>query len=307
MTTQISRLHEDLARSLRERLRRSDVALAVDLAPVDVAIRFFDYVRRAVRARPRQVYRSDELNQRTFADSERAGLECIISAIARAEPLGPFYSRQWLDLEGNDPLFNDWGFRHMHLGGPDIEQDGFVRRTEQVLFVQLQRDAAYLIDVLEHGSRHPTTFAEPHLLDIVHRRWPELIAHARCDDVSDLSPNDAEARWRLSRRRSGPRLSMGVAAADGTVYVQPGGGFMSSGRSGVAVYCAFELMNQITDLYERFSSQTEWDQPGSTNQLSPALKVRTLEFGVEFALIDEVSGDLLAPVSGVVLPDFARL
>lgn len=301
----------DIERQLRARLGRGGISLRGDLDPFEVTVRYFDYKQRVPRLRPRQVHFSEALACRVLPQDLAAGMNCIVNDLQSGAPLAPYFSRSWLDLETNDILFNDWFVRHMHLGGRQHEADGFVKRTGLVLFVYLTRKAAYLVDVLEHGGQHPTTFAEPGIVEIMHSSWPTLIAHARAHGVRDLRPNDAESRWRLSRRRRGPKLGMGVETLDGTVYNPIGGGYVTSGRDMNSVMCACTLLNIASQLATQISANQSLAQRGRANTRTPGeddtrpeLAIKHLEHGVEYRVVDKTSGVELCRGGRIMLPDF---
>lgn len=301
----------DIERQLRARLGRSGVFLRADLDPFEVTVRYFDYKLRVPRLRPRQVHVSKTLADRLLPHDLAAGMDCIVDDLQSGAPLAPYFSRSWLDLESNDILFNDWFVRHMHLGGRQLEADGFVKRTGLVLFVYLTRKAAYLVDAFEHGAQHRTTFAEPEIVDIIHTSWPTLIAHARADGVKELEPNDAETRWRLSRRRHGPRLGLGVETRDGTVYNPIGGGYVTTGRSMSAVMCACSLLNIASQLASQLETALSHSQHGMRNadtleseRTEPELAIKHLEHGVEYRVVDRTAGTELCRGGRITLPDF---
>lgn len=305
--------HEQIQHQLRSRLARSGVSIDAALPPVDVAIRYFDYKRRVLPQRARKVFISRELASTTLATDLQVGLDCIVADLHSGCALGPFFSRQWLNLESNDILFNDWRVRHMHLGGRKLDSDGFVQRTKPVLFVYLTRQEAYLIDVMEHGKTNPTVFAETRIVEILNANWPHIIDHARAPGVSELYPNDTHSRWFLSRRKKGPRLSLGVEASDGPVFTSIGGGYMMDGRSGNAVQCAFELMNAGTRWAERCSTKMRLilDELGKQLGERPTnvdleFSLAPLQWGVEYRVTDRISRVGIGRGARILLPEYER-
>ena len=80
----------------------------------------------------------------------------------------------------NDALLNDWGIHHVHLG-TTIDSDGFVTRTEPVLFARFDSANAYLIDVLPHGS-----WSLQRLVKDLYDNWSASIKHFRINGVLGL-------------------------------------------------------------------------------------------------------------------------
>jgi hypothetical protein len=65
-----------------------------------------------------------------------------------------------------DLLISDWGLHHLHLTS-EMEADGFVKRTGDLLFAAFTDDDAYLIGIYPHGS-----WALHELVEILVREWP---------------------------------------------------------------------------------------------------------------------------------------
>lgn len=234
-----SLVHADFAKDVGDqmatRLALSGIPVDAAMDPWEVAVRYFDFKRRHIRARPRNVVRSREFDEHALSIDHQAGVRAIVEDAIAGRTLLPYFSRSWLNLELHDILFNDWQVCHMHLGGRTIEAEGLVKRTGPVLFVFPTPGTLYLIDVIEHGSAHPTTFAKGRIIQILHDNWPTLIEHGKIAEASDLSPNNDEARRLLSRKRNGPHAIMGAEVEDGTIYLLIGDGYMSNGRNAMGV------------------------------------------------------------------------
>lgn len=288
-------VHADFAQNVRDqlasRLMLSGISMDAALDPWKVAVRYFDYKRRYIRARPRNVVRSREFDELALSSGHQAGVTAIVEDATAGRSLLPYFSRSWLNLEVHDILFNDWQVCHMHLGGRTIDADGFVTRTGPVLFVFLTPDALYLIDVMEHGSGHPTTFAKGRIVQILHDNWPKLIEHGKSPGVSNLSPNTDEARWRLSRRRNKIHGGVGVEVDDGTVYLLLGDGYMSDGRNMTATLMANSLFNHLHALQKKLivegpqiRDDIERTHGVSLDELHLRMDIRHVIFGVEFSV-----------------------
>jgi len=104
--------------------------------------------------------------------------------------------------------------------------DGFIERTNELLFAKITNTHIYFIDVMEHGY-----WAEQRCMDIIHNNWPELIEHFRMKGV--LPGRNFAADERITLRKSG--ISSPVMMNDGTVYAPPGFGLTTSGESTLAM------------------------------------------------------------------------
>jgi hypothetical protein len=63
-------------------------------------------------------------------------------------------------------MLNDWGVHHLHIS-TQVETDGFVRRDEPLLFVVFKPQAAYMVDIMQHGD-----WAQDLVLEVLASEWP---------------------------------------------------------------------------------------------------------------------------------------
>lgn len=103
----------------------------------------------------------------------------------------PLQRRQDLDL-----LLNDWGVHHLHLS-TQVEADGFVKRTECLLFATFGPQDAYLIDIMKHGD-----WTREHVLEVMIREWPSAGLVHELKIVVGLSERMTEAKRKLLRNNA---------------------------------------------------------------------------------------------------------
>jgi hypothetical protein len=111
------------------------------------------------------------------------------------------------------------------------------------LYAVCVRDTFYSLDVLDHGA-----FADQELIQVIHNNWPELIAHAACPEISGYTAFSKDARKQLSRNRTKGNALLLITVADGTVYMPPAGGLMTSGRNINVVTRANDLLTRVRQL-----------------------------------------------------------
>ena len=117
-------------------------------------------------------------------------------------------------------MLNDWGIHHLHLGS-NVEGDGFTERTDDVLFLMVREDDAYLLDVRPHGA-----WADDDFIEIVHTNWPSAIEEFRLSGIRATALTTEQ--WKNLRAKS---RNAAVGTKDGTVYAAIGGGLVSSGSN----------------------------------------------------------------------------
>ena len=127
-----------------------------------------------------------------------------------------------MDIDFQDCLLNDWGIHHLHLG-LNIDESGFVVRTNDLLFVRFTDTAAYLLGILPHGR-----WAEPYLVEIIHRNWPQSIARYRLNDVIGTDAPQTEEAFRTARKHG---YQVFFNPEPGYVYTPVGGGYSTAGTS----------------------------------------------------------------------------
>lgn len=188
-------------------------------SPEAVVHTFLNLTKRLVRPSPRTV-----LKTRNFSCPPElaTGLSEVERKISSGEDLSPHLSRLLRNPSFNDPLLNDWGIHHVHLG-TTLDSDGFVSRRGPVLFARFDNTNAYLIDVLPHGS-----WSLQRLVKELHDNWPASINHFRLNGVLGLAISVSDKD--VATLRKGNVNTM-VDLGGGIVYAPIGGGYSTSGLS----------------------------------------------------------------------------
>ena len=80
---------------------------------------------------PRKIIKADEF---TSPPPELVdGFNILIDKIKEGIDITPHLSKKLTDLNYDDPLLNDWGIYHLHLG-TEFDKRGFVNRTGPPLY-----------------------------------------------------------------------------------------------------------------------------------------------------------------------------
>lgn len=242
------RIRADFAEDLRQHLQQildragSPVPATADVQETCVA--YFKVLLHRIAPRPRAVIWSEELGARALPEWIKYGLDGIAAASRLGSDLSPRLTKHRMWPQHNDGLLNDWGLHHMHLGLMGAEPDGSAGRTDELVFVYPTVTTLHLVDVLDHKS-----FSRQHLLEIVHRNWPELLEPYRMPVDPRILQGpiiDGErSRW----RNAGATLFTQVS--DGTVYYPPGGGVALNKTSNKVVDSALDLQQQVGDIAEQ--------------------------------------------------------
>lgn len=226
-------LVDDWIRFVRKTLESWGYSLPATIDPHELAIKYFNLLHRKVPRRPRTVLFSKEFS---CPPMYKKRLLKIKKVIEKGEDITPYLSRNLKKLDYNDFMLNDWGIFHLHLG-KKLESDGFVERTELLLYAIFDENHAYLINVMKHGE-----WANHVLIEIVHRNWPHIIERWKIKGITSSSL-DTTAKQRIALRKSGA-VSL-VQMEDGTVYGPPGGGYAASRISIKAVISTDYVFNTL--------------------------------------------------------------
>lgn len=194
--------------------------------------------------------RSNYLQYQSLSDSISTGLKKLVSAAEAGEDLQPWL-HDAIFADKQDALINDWGIQHYHLGVEfEARKNGRrrVQRTGDVLFAMHREDTGHLnlIGVFDHKS-----FSNKQLLEIVNADWPDLVNHAKIENLIDIShsPTNSEIhQLRKSQVNSAVKI-------DGTFYMGPGGGYTVSGNSTKAVMKALGVKRLLRSLQEEVNSK----------------------------------------------------
>ena len=63
---------------------------------------------------------------------------------------------------------------HFHLS-KKVEESGFVKRSEYLLYAIITQKDAYFVDIRPHPKPMDLGWVQQYLLRVVHSNWPELI------------------------------------------------------------------------------------------------------------------------------------
>ena len=247
---------------------------------------------KSVDVKPRSTHRSQVFNAKLAGLD--AGLvqpaEEIIAKAERGESLAGHLSRASLNASREDGLLIDWGLHHLHISNHrNNATDPFFARTGPVMFAMFTGDAAYFVDIYNHGPGFPETWTRAQLLEIVWREWPEVLEPFRMRGFAPGGrPIDDPAL--LAQLRTG-----GVyhpVAIDGHLFAPPGGGVTTAGSSLTIGEAADMLMIRLRDLETHIAN---FDQP--TRQ-ALALTAGVDEAGLDFELREDSSGDWVVFAKG---------
>lgn len=245
---------------------------------------------RIPQPRPRSFHRPAEPLP-TLSWKEEAGLAQLQREVEQGKPLRPRLSTGLL-FRSADPLFNDWGVMHFHLG-TRLQPDGFVKRTNHTAYAVVERDRFLLLAVLPH---QPRPYEDTELLRRWQANWPDSIARfqvdAKVDDgTREISKDPALI---LAYRDKGYNVPTVVG---GRTYLPMGGGVTVDGGA----VDALKEENRLT--YEARWLQRDWQAqfPGQSGRLRFGYQEFVVQDSAGNLWHQQAAGQAFSPVTGGLL------
>ncbi|WP_133249406.1 hypothetical protein [Stenotrophomonas sp. SPM] len=226
-------VHLDLVRDWSSDLKDMIRALGVDpLESADLtslAVQYRMLVQRIVQPGRREVKYATQFE---CPKDKEAALADFVVASNEGSSLRKYQSRLTRDGTYKDAMLISWGIQHFHLHQV-VESDGFVERTDPLLFAIVNSDAVYCIGFWGHGD-----WSEQEIIGIVHDNWPELIAAHRIQGMTLAGDVPTNEHLRLMRKN---RVNAAFSPRPGVLYFPPGGGQTADGGSFTALREAMAL------------------------------------------------------------------
>ncbi len=253
----------DIERIVREWLDQQAIRYDQGLDTETLVARYLEMLNRRIEPKPREVHFSDEIHdslgtllRETHPDQQRKAVTAwgtvffLYHEFVQGHNVNRFLSRRIRLLEKGDGLLWDWGIQHLHLNRA-IESDGFVKRSDYLLFAIVAENDVYFVDVRTHSKPGRLEWVRQDLLQIVHSNWPHLTKDHKMAHGSGESLTDEQVK-ELRRK------NMNYASAvDGDALLPIGGGTMADGSSAVCRVAAMRLLHEIDAHQEYFDTNRQ--------------------------------------------------
>lgn len=170
-------LHGDWIEILRNDLSAAGYSVPASDDALAVAVKYFNVHLGDIELKHRPVFRASGLS---YDSSLGPAIDEIERKAIAGEDLTPHLSTRFLDINYHDPLMNDRGLHHLHLGSK-LRGDGFIERTGALLFAKVTEESLYVVAVLDHDD-----WANERLLEEIVASWPELLEPYEMNGVVGL-------------------------------------------------------------------------------------------------------------------------
>ena len=252
-----------------------------------------DYYRlqqRLVENKPRIVKKSRDFS---CPQGYEKALKLIEKVIEQGKNIHPFMTRNLKNLRNEDLLLSDWGIYHLHLSDEtdDKKRDGFMKRSDKLLMVRIDKNCVYFITVVSHNKKNLWTLKR--YIQIIRDNWPETIEKYRLQDVKAVE-HISEDKHTLARKKHALTIT---ELEDGTCYMLLGGGYASDGSSITAVRMYDTFMEQLQDAEKvlrnnlcKQSDLREWMEKEAEIPASAPLHIHLMKIrDKSFLMIEEKS------------------
>lgn len=135
----------------------------------DYILEFLRLYRLHIPQYPRKVYISNELKNSTNFKKYKQELDLIKNTFESGGDIMPFTSKRLKSKTYNDKVLILWNMHHLHLN-LDKDENGYVERSDDLLFCMVRDDSVYMVDITNHND-----WANIKLLEIVSNNWSELL------------------------------------------------------------------------------------------------------------------------------------
>lgn len=187
----------DFTELVTQQLEDRGLADASSAAPSRRFSLLYDSDGRQVPGRRYKVHLSKELRSNVSWFPLHGALAEVVERFRTGRTIQPYLSRFTEEVEKVDELLQHWGINHLHLTPiSEVEADGFVKRSDNLLLFRIKGNNAYLIDVVPHRAR--LVWSQPEMVQVMDRNWPELSMQLR--GVSALSRPLAAENYKALRK-----------------------------------------------------------------------------------------------------------
>ena len=278
-------LSSDLLCLIGEEFDRNGISYCRSLSVDRLAVRYYELMSRLIQPRPRAVHFSREIHasleelarkgrdENVAGEAWRAAFR-LDKLLENGKNVNGFLSRNILHATGKasrDGLLFHYDIHHFHLSN-ERGADGFVGRSDYLLFAVVKPEDVFFVDVRRHPARGSAGWASQELLRIVHSNWPQLTERLVIRGIYGNRITDDEV-YELRRQNINSVIDVGGDA------LMPA--FCGTALDGSIVLCtqwAGKLLNEVK-IHEDFICNEE-----NREKIAKGLLKRGIEPGAELEL-----------------------
>lgn len=160
--------------------------------------------------------------------------------------LNSYLSRSIMNCSKDDLMLYDWGIYHLHISDKldTRKSDGFMERSDLLLYALFDDDKAYFIKTINHKGEN-NMWTKKECLDIINDNWPHLLEPYVMKCLSKEQQYISDDERRIIRKNHGNTF---ITLNNGVVIMPPNMGLVCDGSPFKAVYAADYLKKQLNDV-----------------------------------------------------------
>ena len=234
----------DFVRDAKELFRRRLEAMGVIVKhDDDPIISWYIYSERRIPIFQRKVVKAKGFSCPPLFKKKLKKLE---KDIEKGVNLIPYLSRLVMDCSKDDLMLYDWGIYHLHISDnlDTKKSDGFMERSDLLLYALFNNDKAYFIKIINHKGEN-NMWTKKECLEIINDNWPQLLEPYIIKGVAEEQQYISDDERSALRKK---HVNTFITLNNGVVIRPPNMGFMCDGTPIKAVYDADNLKKQLNEV-----------------------------------------------------------
>ena len=233
-------LFQDWKDILKEYLEKSGYNLS-NIEERNIPILYYNVKNRTIEENHRTVNVSKEFK---CPRELKKGWQFLKSHIESGHHLNAHLSKKVKKLNKKDPMLDNWGVHHFHLG--ENMKDEFVKRGDPLVFAVVREHVFYAIGIFRHGD-----WEKQEIVEIMHNNWSYLFKDCVIKGFDKVENLNEEERTAINKNNQNAY----VKVSDGTVYAPMGGGRSLSGYNVKANYFQIATERLLRDIENKIQEQ----------------------------------------------------
>lgn len=207
--------------------------------------------KKFIHIRPRTVLINPVLLDKLPTHPKQKEIFAIQQMLERGSNINVFQSKRLFQPRFHDHLLYEWNIAHFHLSLERESKHGFVKQTDQLLFVYIDEHTAVLLDTAKHEQG---IFASTKWQEILDNHFPQILQPFTDTTITKVYPEvDAVGRQTLWDKG----YTLGMTEVNGKVIHSPGIGRSTSGYSMVVMKTGNELIRWMHHVTTTCNEQFE--------------------------------------------------
>lgn len=207
----------DFVRDAKELFRRRLRSMGVIVKHYDdPIISWYIYCERTISISRRKVVKAKGFSCQPLFTEKLKSLE---TEIENGTKLDSYLSRSIMDCSKDDLMLYDWGIYHLHISNnlDTKKSDGFMERSDLLLYALFDDDKAYFIKTINHKGEN-NMWTKKDCLEIINDNWPHLLKPYVIKGVSKEQKYISDDERSLLRKLHGNTF---IALNNGVVIMPP--------------------------------------------------------------------------------------